>query len=501
MVTTALLLAMSVAALEQTVVSTAMPTIIAKLKGVDIYPWVFSAYLLAATVTTPLYGKMADLIGRKRMLLFGLGLFSIGSILSGCAQSMPMLIAMRVIQGLGAGALGPIVLTMIGDMYTLKQRARVQGLFSAVWGASSVIGPALGGILSDRLSWRWVFFVTVPFSAVSAWMLIRHVHEKLENRRVLPIDWMGAALLAGGSIAILLAVLGGPGRRWEVSALLLCLAFVFLVLLAVQERRAADPVLPLDLLAQPTIAAAVAGSFLIGGLLFGIDTYIPLYVQGVRGGSAEVAGRMITPLFLAWSLSVAVAAKVVIRFGFRTTSMVGSSLIASGSLGLALSSRHPVWAGPIFVVSMIVIGLGMGPTALCYILGVQNSVDWSRRGVATGAMIFFRTIGGALCVGLLGAALGSVLTHQLAGAGAADIDLAAALRPETHRDLTPERLKIVQAALGRGLQVIFLLIFALAALGIFCSSRLTRGRVVQHGEPAPPTPVDDGLALAAATEP
>ena len=184
MVTAAMLLAMAVTALEQTVVSTAMPSIIAALKGLDIYPWVFSAYLLAATVTTPIYGKLADLWGRKRVLLFGLGLFALGSMLSGLAQTMPELIAMRVVQGLGAGAVGPIVLTMLGDLFTLKERAKVQGLFSAVWGVASLAGPALGGVLTDQLSWRWVFFVTVPFGVVAAWILVRHVHEKVEPRRV-----------------------------------------------------------------------------------------------------------------------------------------------------------------------------------------------------------------------------------------------------------------------------------------------------------------------------
>src|SRR4051794_13569485 len=171
-VTVALLLSMTVVSLEQTVVSTAMPSIIAALKGLDTYPWVFSAYLLAATVTTPLYGKLADLLGRKRVLLFGLGLFGLGSVLSGMSQSMPQLIAARVVQGLGAGAVGPMVLTLLGDLFTLEERARVQGLFSAVWGVSSMAGPALGGVLTDRLSWRWVFFVTVPFAAVAAWILV-----------------------------------------------------------------------------------------------------------------------------------------------------------------------------------------------------------------------------------------------------------------------------------------------------------------------------------------
>ena len=212
MVTTALLLAMAVVAVEQTVVSTAMPSIIAQFHGLDIYPWVFSAYLLASTVTTPVYGKLADVWGRKPILLFGLALFTVGSILSGNASSMPELIAMRVIQGLGAGAVGPMVLTLLGDLFSLEQRAKVQGLFSAVWGVSSVAGPLLGGYLTDQLSWRWVFYVTVPFSVVAAFVLIRYVHETVRPARSRPIDWAGAALLAAGIDA---APRGDPGRIVE----------------------------------------------------------------------------------------------------------------------------------------------------------------------------------------------------------------------------------------------------------------------------------------------
>jgi MFS family permease len=499
MVTMALLLAMAVAALEQTVVSTAMPTILARLKGLNIYPWVFSAYLLAATISTPLYGKLADLVGRKRILLFGLGLFSVGSALSGCAQSMPWLIAMRVVQGLGAGALGPIVLTMIGDIYTLKERAKVQGLFSGIWGGCSLVGPAIGGILTDKLSWRAVFFVTVPFSVVSAWVLVRHVHENLKHKEVPPIDWAGAGLLASGSAALLLAVLGGSGPTGGINVWLILLGVVLLASLVVVERRAADPVLPLDLMLRPTIAAAIVGSFLVGAMIFGIDTYVPLYIQGVLGGDATHAGRMITPLFMAWAISVAVAAKLVIRLGFRRTGVVGSSLIAGGALAIAWGSMYPQYAVPVFVVGLVVTGLGMGPVSLCYILGVQNSVDWNRRGAATGATIFFRTLGGALGVGVLGATLGFVLVHRLADAGVSGIDVAAALRPETHKLLHPEQLLIVQASLRKALTGVFLQMFGVAALGIACSFGLQPGRAVERREQNEPTP-DDSLAMAAANE-
>jgi len=480
LITLALLMAMTVTALEQTVVSTAMPTIIAQLKGLDIYPWVFSAYLLAATVTTPLYGKLADLFGRKRILLFGLGLFGLGSVLSGMAQSMPQLIAMRVVQGLGAGAVGPIVLTMLGDLFTLEERARVQGLFSAVWGVSSLAGPALGGVLTDQLSWRWVFFVTVPFAAVSAWILLTQVRETVRDREVLPIDWAGAALLSSASVALLTVVLRGREQSAAGGTALVVGTLVLVYLFVRREGRAADPVLPLDLLRDSHTAAAFGGSFLIGAILFGIDTYIPLFVQGVKGGTATEAGRTITPLFLSWAVSVAVAARVVVRLGFRRTAVFGSAFVGLGTLALAAGAAYPPAYKPFFLVGMVIIGLGFGPASLCTILGVQNAVPWGRRGVATGAVLFFRTMGGALGVGLLGASLGVELSSRLAATPG--VEIAAALRPETHKLLTPAQLSAVQDALGRSLRDVFLEMVVMAAMVAVFSRGLQGGRAVSHDD-------------------
>ena len=501
MVTTALLLAMAVVALEQTVVSTAMPSIIAQLHGLDIYPWVFSAYLLASTVTTPIYGKLADLWGRKPILLFGLVVFTVGSVCSGRASSMPELIAMRVVQGLGAGAVGPMVLTLLGDLFSLEQRARVQGLFSAVWGVSSVAGPLLGGYLTDGLSWRWVFYVTVPFSAVAAWVLVRFVHETVRREASKPIDWVGAALLAVGSTALLLAILGGSTSSSGRSVAFLVLAAAVLATLVVVERRAIDPILPPDLFLRPTIAAAIAGSFLIGALMFAIDTYVPLYVQGVLGGKATEAGAVITSLFLSWAISVAVAARVVVRFGFRTTACFGMALITLGMAGLVVAAMIPAWSVPIFQVSLAITGIGFGPASLSCTLNVQNEVDWNRRGVATGAIQFFRTLGGATGVGLLGATLAFEFGRRLLAAHAGDIDIVAALRPETHGRLTHDQLALVQSALGRTLRDVFGQMFVLAAVGIACAARLAPGRARSRVEPAEAPPharrPDDGRAVTA----
>lgn len=502
LVTLALLLAMTVSSLEQTVVTTAMPSIIAQLRGLDVYPWVFTAYLLATTIATPIYGKLADLHGRKGVLLFGLGLFTLGSAMSGSAQSMTQLIVMRAIQGLGAGAIGPIVLTMLADMFSLEERARVQGLFSTVWGVSCLVGPAIGGVLTVYVSWRWVFFVTVPFSLISAWILIRHVHETSRSKllgETPPIDWSGAALLSAGSTLLLLSVLRGHEQSVMVTTLTLVAAFGVLAAFVWNEHNAADPLLPLDLLLTPNIAASVAGSVIFGALFFGIDTFIPLFIQGVKGGDAMQAGRAITPMFLTWAVSVVIAARVVVRLGFRRTALTGSAIISLGILGLVFGAADPARSGPWLLVGMIVIGLGMAPTSLALLLDVQNTVARARRGTVTGAVILARTMGGALGVGILGAVMSLLLGRRLVNTPG--VDVTAALRPETHALLAPSQLSAVQDALGRTLADVFLMMLALALLMIGCALGLRGGRAVSHADAgARPASADEELDLTVAVE-
>ena len=348
--------------------------------------------------------------------------------------------------------------------------------FSTVWGVSSLAGPALGGMLTDQLSWRWVFYVTVPFSVVAAFILVRYVEEEVKPRVVAPIDWWGAGLLALGSTCLLLAVLQGSGATVLRVGLLLGLAVAILVGFVVREHHAADPVLPLDLISRGPIAAAIVGSFAIGALLFGIDTYIPLFVQGVRGGTATEAGWTMTPLFVSWALSVFIAVWVVIHLGFRATAVAGATIATIGTACIAAGAQWPALSRPLFMIGMIITGIGFGPTSLSFILSTQNSVDWGQRGVATGAITFFRTIGGALGVGFLGATLGFGFAGRLADAGATGIDAVAALRPETHARLGPEQLAIVQAALGRTLRDVFLQMFVVGVVALIASTRLARGQ-------------------------
>jgi multidrug resistance protein len=501
-VTAALLIAMMVTAVEQLVVSPAMPTIIADLKGFDIWPWVVSAFLLASTVSTPIYGKFADLFGRKPVLIFGLALFSLGSVLSGTSHSMVQLIVMRSIQGLGAGAVGPIVITMLGDLFTLKERAQVQGLFSAVWGLSSIGGPLVGGYFADHLGWQWVFWVCVPFAVAAIVMLYFFVSEPYVERKVAPIDWAGAVLLTSGMSILLWIVLDGSRQGVVTGLVAIGLSVGLLVLFVFRERVAADPILPLDLMAQPTIAASLAGSFLVGGILFGLETYVPLFIQGVRGGDATSAGRSLMPLFLAWAISVAVAARAIVHFGFRRGGMVGASLVATGNLILVSGAIFPAWSSLLFIVGLAICGLGMGPTSLSFVLAVQHAVSWGQRGAITGSAIFLRTIGGAVGVGILGATVGWGLAQRLAHAGATGIDVVAALRPETHEQLSNAQLTLVQASLGSTLRDVYLLLTLMGLGCLVCALWLpdraqTLARSQLHERAVDEDDDDKGLAVAA----
>ncbi len=502
MVILALLLAMMVTAVEQLVVSPAMATIIAQLKGFEIFPWVASAYLLAATVSTPLYGKLADLFGRKPVLLFGLGLFSVGSVLSGMSMSMPQLIAMRAIQGLGAGAVGPVVLTMLGDMFTLKERAQVQAVFSSVWGLSSIGGPLVGGYLTKFLGWRFVFLLCVPFAITAILLLVYYVREPAVKRSVAPIDWLGAALLTGGLTSLLWVVLDGSRRGWIVNSTLVACSLILLILFVVREHHAADPILPLDLMTRPVIGSCLIGSLFFGGILFGLESFVPLYVQGVQGGDAAASGLALMPLFVSWAVSVAVAARALVHHGFRRAGLIGSGLVVLGMLVLVVGAARPEWSRLLFVVGLAIVGTGMGPTSISFILAIQHAVTWGQRGVATGAATFTRTIGGAVGVGVLGAVLATGMGLRLGAAGHGQIDVSSALRPETHKDLQPGELQLVQANLGPTLRDVYILIMLFAVISLICAFWLPGRRATlagsQGGAPEPDDFEDEDLAMAAA---
>ncbi|AKF11509.1 MDR family MFS transporter [Sandaracinus amylolyticus] len=402
----ALLLSMFMAAMEATVVATAMPTVISELGGIRLYGWVGAAYLLASTVTVPLYGKLADRRGRKPVLLLGIALFLAGSLASGLATSIEQLIVFRGLQGLGAGAVQPIVLTVIGDLYTPAERGKVQGFFGAVWGIAGISGPLIGGAIVATTTWRWIFLINIPFGIAAALVLAFAYREAPRERAGAPLDLAGASTILFASLALLLAASG-------VAPVLMTIAGVALIaLFVVIERRASDPVLPIPLMTRRLIAVTTIASFLLGVAMMGVLTYLPLHVQGVLLGVPTEAGLVIAPMLVGWPIASAMTSRMLVRTGYRKPVWLGALLSAVGLVALAplvTMRAHPLaLAG-----SMFVFGFGMGLANTAILIGVQASVGWEQRGVVTAATMFARTMGGALGVGALGAVLAARLGRAL----------------------------------------------------------------------------------------
>ena len=403
-ITAGLMLGISLGALEATVVGTAMPTVIATLGGLAHYSWVFSAYLLTSTATVPIWGRLSDLYGRRGMYLGGIAVFLIGSVLSGISTSMLQLIAARTVQGLGAGAIIPLSMTIIGELYTLSERARMQAVFSAVWGVASIAGPLVGGYITDTISWRWVFYLNLPFGLL-ALLVITLAYPPHKQAAAVRVDWLGAGLMFAGVSALLLALGGetGAGLWWSAAAALMLGGFVLV------ERRASDPMLSLDLLGTPLMARTLAVTFLFGTSMFGAIAFVPLFVQGVMHATATQAGQVLTPLFLGWVTMSIVAARLVVRIGYRIVAISGSVLLTAGFAGL--SSMMADSTRTRLLTSCFVVGAGMGFTMLSLLLATQHGVERSRLGIATSLNLFARSIGAAVGVALMGA----LLTRSLTG--------------------------------------------------------------------------------------
>ena len=405
LVVLATLIGTFLAALDATVVGTAMPTIIGELGGLPLYPWAFASYLLAATVTGPVFGKLSDTYGRKPVYLAGIFLFLLGSVLAGASQSMAALIAFRTLQGLGAGAVQPVAITIVGDIFELEARARIQGLFGAVWGTSAIVGPAVGGLLTDLASWRWVFYVNVPFGLAAAVLLALTLTESFE-RRERKVDYIGTALLTGGLVSVLVSLLGEPGvtagdlALFGGGAAMLAL-FVFV------EGRAEDPIVPPDLFRDRILSVSAFGNLALGGVLLGVSVYVPLFVQGALGGTALTAGAAVASLSIGWPVGSFIGGRMLLRTGYRATLLLGSLLVAVGSALCVPMDRGTSLA--YVVVAVVVIGLGLGFSSTSYLVSVQNAVPWRRRGVATSSVVFFRTVGGSVGVAVMGALLNASL--------------------------------------------------------------------------------------------
>src|SRR3954466_579889 len=448
----ALLLVMLLASLDQTIVSTALPTIVGELGGLEHISWVVTAYLLAVTVVTPLYGKRGDLYGRKLVLQAALVIFLVGSALCGLAQGMTELIAFRAIQGLGGGGLMVVTLAVVGDIIPPRDRGRYQGFFGAVFGVSTVVGPLLGGFFVDSLSWRWIFYVNLPLGLLALGVIAvtfraREVHVRHR------IDYLGGAVLAAGLTAIVLYTsLGGHEQPWGAPGMvaLLLAGVALLGLFALVERRAAEPILPLELFRNPVFRVTVAVGFVVGFALFGAVTYLPLYLQTVRGHTPTVSGLLMTPMMGGVLIASITSGQLISRRGrYKVFPVVGTAVMGVGMLLLSrLAVDTPAIVSGAF---MLVLGLGLGMTMQVLVLAAQNAVDYEHLGVATSGATLFRQIGGSIGVAIFGAIFANRLAAALpAGRGLPQqTDPAAGGRPPAAR---PRRGARAPSGRPRGLR-------------------------------------------------
>lgn len=487
------MLCMAISAMEMTIVSTAMPTIIAELGGLHLYAWVTASYLLTSTVTVPLYGKLADLFGRKPIILFGISLFLTGSIACALARTMPLLIAARALQGLGAGAMQPIALTIVGDLFEIRQRARIQPWFGAVWGIAGLVGPMLGGVLVKHLSWTYVFWINLPFGLASMAVLSLALHEQIE-RRVVKLDLAGAALLTSAVVALLLGIEG------VATVPLIGLSLVLLVWFVRVERRAPEPLVPLDLLVSRVIGLSNFLSATLGGVMIGVATYVPLFVQSLAHGSPTQAGAAITPMVIGWPIAAFFAGRFIPRIGFRAVIIPGAILVAIGTLALPFAAHADASPWVLRGVSTV-MGAGMGLANTALIIVVQSAVPWERRGIATAGNMFSRTIGATLSVGAMGALLSKVVHREADVPPAVMQAILLRSSPGTSTrgasvdvgDLGAQGAALL-SGLAHGLGLVFWAIAFLGAAGIVASVFFPIVPVDGPRAPAPPPrPVDEAM--------
>ncbi|MEV4951275.1 MFS transporter [Paenarthrobacter nitroguajacolicus] len=411
----ALMLSTGLVAIDSTIVATAVPSIVDEIGGFSSFPWLFSAYLLAQAVSVPVYAKLSDVVGRKPVLLSGIGLFLLGSILCGVAWSMPALIAFRVLQGLGAGAVLPMSMTVVGDIYSVAERAKVQGYLASVWALSSVVGPTLGGVFASFGIWRGIFLVNIPLCLLAGWMLIRSFHESIERTKH-RVDCLGAILLTLALSLLILGALGG-GQAWAwdsfISLAIFAAGALLLATFILAERSAAEPILPAWVVSRRLLATTALTSAGVGAVMFGLTTYVPTFLEGAAKTSPILAGLALAALTIGWPISASQAGRFYFRIGFRNTALLGISVTVIGTAFLALTAAAP----NVLVVATgcFVVGLGLGLVATPSLIAAQTSVEWNERGVVTGTNLFARSIGSSVGVAVFGAVANAIYARVPGG--------------------------------------------------------------------------------------
>ena len=457
LVTAGIMLSLFLASMEATVVATAMPTTDSQLGGLEYYAWVFSAYMLTSTTTVPLYGKLSDLYGRRKLYLGAMALFLTGSILCGQANSMTQLVLARGVQGVGAGGIMPLAFIMIGEMFTLAQRAKMQGLFSGVWGVSSIAGPLLGGLIVDQFSWHWVFYINIPFGLLAAALVGSAWQDQLRSHTRPVVDYAGAGFLMAGVVTLLLGLMEyGTSASW----MLIGASLLLFAVLAWVESRATDPILPLHLFRERLFAIATTHGVLTGWAMFGSLSFIPLFVQSVLGTSATQAGITIAPMLLGWVGASIIGTRLLLKVGYRRLAILGTTLLVIGAFLMTTADANI--SQPLLMFYVSLMGIGMGFCIPPFLIAVQTTVERRYLGTATSTMQFSRSIGGTLGVSVMGAALSARLAANLSASGL-DLDLVAQLlNPLPGAQAVID--DAVRFAVANAISLVFLIAFVAALL-------------------------------------
>jgi EmrB/QacA subfamily drug resistance transporter len=453
--------------MEGTVVATAMPTIISKLGGFDLFSWVFSGYFLAQGVTIPIYGRLADLYGRKRVLFFGLIVFLIGTTACGFAPNMLVLVIFRVIQGIGAGAVQPINQTLIGDLYAPAQRAKMAGFFSSIWGIAAIVGPVLGAFVIAVAAWNWVFWITVPIAILGFVLLAFALHERIEHRRH-RIDYLGAALMALGIGLFLYTLIQAHHLGLSNFLLLLIVAMAIMAWLVAHERRAAEPILPLTLWRNRVILSGVVACFGVGCVVMASTTFLPAYIQGIMGRSPIVAGYALAISSVTWIAGSWAGGQIMLRSSYRAATMVGGVFLVIGiSMLIALDpARGPLWAA----TGTGLVGIGMGLNQNTYTVAAQSVVDWSQRGTATAIISLMRMLGQTVGTAIYGAVVNLTLSGML-GDNAVD----QIMDPNLRDKLSASQVAPVMAAVGDAIENVYWVAGVLVVMIIVAGVALPKG--------------------------
>ena len=481
LVTAGIMLSLFLASMESTVVATAMPTIVGQLGGLQHYSWVFSAFMLASTTAVPLYGKLSDIYGRRSLYVSAMALFLIGSVWCGWANSMTQLILARAVQGIGAGGILPLAFILIGEMFTLEQRAKMQGLFSGVWGVSSIIGPLLGGFLVDQLSWRWIFYVNIFPGLLAAALVAFAWRDQVHSHERPAVDYAGAALLTVSVVMLLLGLMGSGTSSW----ILITVAIALFILLLWVERRAADPILPLSLFRDRLFSTATAHGLLTGWTVFGTISFIPLFVQSVLGTSPTQAGITITPMLLGWVGGSIFGTRILLKVGYRRLSLIGTALFTVGAFLMTLVGANSSQTGVMIFVTMM--GLGMGLSIPAFVIAVQTSVERRHLGTATSMLQFSRSMGGTLGVSVMGAALSIRLASNLSASGLDPSLVAQLLDPLPGSEILIDAG--VRVAMANAIHLVFVIAFVTAVLGLVSAFFTPRKELTERLPERDPSPV------------